>query len=514
MGTQRGARVGAPAALLFAMAALASANANAQHNLSFEVVEHGTSLPQGWNLSRTDDRVTLRVAVDSAVAHEGTRSLQLARLAEGGIARVTQRMALPPGAVAPSAVMRVRLSGYVRSEDVAFDDAALWLRIDGPRGFLAVDSRGAGEAPATAQPGWRLLTIQAPLPADAEEISFGALLRSVGTAWFDDLGLEMLDARTFPLPSAAVRRYVAAALDIMEEHSLNTNAIEWSGFRAATLDQARGALTTTDAHLALRYALRNLGDYHSYLVTPQAAAALSIAPVANARTGRSAIEPRGAALDGGVAYLSVPGFAGGTPVQQVAFADRVQNLIRKNEPAASCGWILDLRDNGGGNLWPMLAGVGPLLGDGEAGASVYPDGRRVPFWYSDGKAGFGDYVQLRVSGAPHRLAQASPRTAVLIGSETASSGEVLAMALRARDGALTFGAPTRGLSTGNRTFPLADGAAIVLTVAATSDRAGRVIRGAIEPDHAVAGGSRGGQAVIDAASAWLQEPCSERLDVD
>ena len=506
MGTRRRARARVPAVVLLAVAVLASASA--QYNPSFEVVEDGTALPRGWSLSRIDDRDTLRVAVDSTVAHDGTRSLQLARLADGGIARVTQRLALRRGEVAPNAVMRVQLTGYVRVENVADGDAALWLRVDGPRGFLAVDSRGADVPPTAARAGWRPLTIQAPLPSDATEISFGALLRSVGTAWFDDFSLEMLDARTFPPPSDAARRYVDAALDMMEKHSLNTRAIEWTSFRAETLDQARGAQTATDAHLALRYALRNLGDYHSYLVTPQTAAALSIAPVANARTGRSAIEPHAIALGGGVAYLSVPGFAGGTPLQQVAFADRVQGLIRQNEAAASCGWILDLRDNGGGNLWPMLAGVGPLLGEGEAGASVYPDGRRVPFWYRDGKAGFGDYVQLRVSGAPHRLAQASPRTAVLIGAETASSGEVLAMALRARDGALTFGASTRGLSTGNRTFPLADGAALVLTVAATSDRAGQVLRGGIAPDRAVAGDGTDGQAVIDAARAWLGEHCS------
>jgi carboxyl-terminal processing protease len=481
--------------------------ANAQQNLSFEVVEPGTSTPQGWVLPRLDDGGTLRVTVDSAVAADGAHSLQVARLREGGVARVVQRFAVHEGAIAPSAVMRVRLSGYVRTTDVAAGDAALWLRVDGPRGFLAVDSRGADEAPAGAEPSWRRLMIQAPVPSDAREISFGAQLRSVGTAWFDDFALDMIDARTLPPPSAAARRYVEAALDIMQEHSLNTRTIEWPGFRAATLDQARGAQTATDAHLALRYALRNLGDFHSYLLTPQTAKALSVKPVANARTGRSAIEPRAASLDGGVAYLSVPGFAGGTPLQQVAFADRVQGLVRELEPTATCGWVVDLRDNGGGNLWPMLAGVGPLLGDGEAGASIYPDGRRVPFWYRDGKAGFGDYVQLRVSAAPHRLADGSPRIAVLIGADTASSGEVLAMALRARDGALTFGAPTRGLPTGNRTFPLADGAALVLTVAATSDRAGREHRGEIEPDRTLADETSDGAAASDAARLWLRQSC-------
>jgi hypothetical protein len=150
----------------------------------------------------------------------------------------------------------------------------------------------------------------------------------------------------------------------------------------------------------------------------------------------------------------------------------------------------------------MLAGVGPLLGDGEVGASVYPDGRRVPVWYRQGQAGFGEYVQLRVFG-PHAAAERP--VAVLIGQGTASSGEVLAAAFRGRPGARSFGAPTSGVSSGNRTFPLADGAALVLTVAATSDRLGQVHTGPLLPEHPVpaAAGGSGGDPVLAAATAWL-----------
>ena len=179
-----------------------------------------------------------------------------------------------------------------------------------------------------------------------------------------------------------------------------------------------------------------------------------------------------------IGYLWIPGFAGGTQASQAKFADALHRITGDLDARGSCGWIVDLRDNTGGNLWPMLAGVGPVLGDGDAGASVYPDGRRVTLWYRDGRAGFGDYVQLRVAGAPYRLDEPYPPTAVIVGPSTASSGEVIAAAFRGRKHASIFGAATRGLSTGNRTFPLSDGAALVLTVAATSDRTGRVYNGA------------------------------------
>src|SRR5690606_26718511 len=127
------------------------------------------------------------------------------------------------------------------------------------------------------------------------------------------------------------------------------------------------------------------------LRAPDRAEALGRAPVSNARTGRPPIPAEGRRLPGGVAYLTIPGFAGGTHMQQVEFAESLQSLIGSldDESAGACGWIVDLRRNSGGNLWPMVLGVGPLLGDGDAVLADYPDGRRETVWYREGKAGLG-----------------------------------------------------------------------------------------------------------------------------
>jgi C-terminal processing protease CtpA/Prc len=188
----------------------------------------------------------------------------------------------------------------------------------------------------------------------------------------------------------------------------------------------------------------------------------------------------------------------------VKFAETLNTLVQGIDIEGVCGWIVDLRRNSGGNLWPMLAGLGALLGEGELAASIYPDGRRVPIWHRGGQAGFGEYVQLRVR-SPYGLRAAAP-LAVLLGPGTASSGEVLAVAFEGRPATRSFGAPTRGLSAGNRTFSLSDGASLVLTVAATSDRDGRLRLGSLSPDVAVAAsgaGSSGEDAVIGAATEWL-----------
>jgi C-terminal processing protease CtpA/Prc len=212
------------------------------------------------------------------------------------------------------------------------------------------------------------------------------------------------------------------------------------------------------------------------------------------------IEPRGERIAPGIGYLLVPGFAGGRPEDQVDFAQSLQDAIRA--VAASCGWIVDLRRNSGGNLWPMLLGVGPLIGDGDAGAAVYADGRRIPFWYREGSVGLGDYAQLRVT-RPYRLGRKDPYVAVLLGERTASSGEILAGAFGGSPRRRSFGAATSGLATGNKNFSLPDGATLVLTVSATSDRTGAVVIGPLAPDQAVPE-----RSAVEAASRWLGAQCA------
>jgi C-terminal processing protease CtpA/Prc len=322
-----------------------------------------------------------------------------------------------------------------------------------------------------------------------------------------------VETSELPPPSATAERYIERALEIIEANAVTRGQLDWPIYRRSVLEQARGAESIEDSYLALRFALSSLGDQHSYQMTSRQLDSLAERPFGNASTGREPIAPRGEMLTGSIAYLMLPGFAGGAHGDQVQFAEALHGVIADLDGQAACGWIVDLRNNSGGNLWPMLAGIGPLLGDGEAGASVRPNGERTELWYRDGKVGLGDYVQLRVAGDPYRLRETNAPVAVLTGRSTASAAEIVATAFEARAGTRSFGAATSGATTGTQIFPLSDGAALVLAVAATSDRNGRIYSGRIEPDVAVAGDERGielrDQAAVHAASQWLktQEAC-------
>jgi len=491
--------IASSAALVAAL--LGSAPAYAQENLSFETpparVRAGSDHVPGWETPVDADAV---FALDTTTAHGGVASLRVSRPQIGGRERFSQE--IDPRGLGAN---RVRVSAYVKTDGRSSVSANLRIRVDAATQLLYIDRtepqvmRGGGE--------WIRIEIQAPLTATAQRLEFGGELSGTGVAWFDDFQIEPVDTQELPAPSAQAARYVSQALAVIDEHAVVRAELDWPAFQAAVLEQARGAVSTADAHLAVQFALASLGDGHSYFMSPRQMNNLTDRPLGNARTSRAPREPRTQLLDNAVGYLRLPGFAGGTHLDRVAFAESIQAMIADLDLRSSCGWIVDLRDNLGGNLWPMLAGLGPLLGDGEAGASVYATGERRSIWYADGKAGLGDFVQLRVRTQPYRLRRADVPIAVIVDSSTASAAEIIAAAFAARPQTRSFGTGTRGATTGTRTFPLRDDAALMLAVARTTDRHNQPVEGPIEPDEPVATDDRGlalpQQPAIQAAQRWL-----------
>jgi hypothetical protein len=70
--------------------------------------------------------------------------------------------------------------------------------------------------------------------------------------------------------------------------------------------------------------------------------------------------PSGSLFDGRLAHVIVPGCCSNRDAAS-QYAASLQNVLRSLDVPTTCGWIVDLRKNIGGNMWPMLAGLGPLL---------------------------------------------------------------------------------------------------------------------------------------------------------
>jgi C-terminal processing protease CtpA/Prc len=294
--------------------------------------------------------------------------------------------------------------------------------------------------------------------------------------------------------------YLNAALDIIQEQSLFRDRLDWPSIRAAAIERAEGAADPAGTYDAIWLALRLLGDNHSFFVAPDAAERFHSEPP-------GAPLPAGVRLPDDVGFITLPDAAPGDDMRRYATA--AVDAIRAVDAQPVRGWIVDLRGNGGGNMWPMLAGIGPILGEGEAGRFVYPDGRREVWTYQDGHAAVdGDTY---AEGPKYDPRISRPPVAVLTGPVTASSGEGIVVAFRGRPHTRSFGQPTAGVPTGNAGFPLSDGAVIVITGVWMADRTSQTYEGPIAPDEVVAAGAPDAQPdddpVVQAALAWLNAEC-------
>jgi hypothetical protein len=291
--------------------------------------------------------------------------------------------------------------------------------------------------------------------------------------------------------SAEARAYLEEVLGLLQAHSMNRLILDWTDFRSTLFAQASGAQTTAATHPAIGLAVARLGDRHStfrgpngFVHTPRAVTC--VAPAAGTAT-----------VPATVGYLRVPAFAGiGDPA--TAFAEGLQRQIMAADRDDLAGWIVDVRGNGGGNMWPMVAGVGPILGDGVIGYFIDPAGVENVWRYRDGASWDNDAVQQRVP-APYRLKRAAPKVAVLTDGAVASSGEATVIAFKGRPNTRSFGGPTCGLSTAIEQYPLSDGATLNLAISVMADRVKTRYGYAVAPDEVV--GDPG--LTVERAVAWL-----------
>jgi hypothetical protein len=334
-----------------------------------------------------------------------------------------------------------------------------------------------------------------------DSVRLGYYMDGVGEAWFKDLKWEELPLTTSETKQEVVH-YLDTFFQIVSTNALYREKIDWAALRTDANRLTAGAQETAEVHDALQYTLQRVNK-HSFIVRPQAAAKWS-GPSVDSDEIQLADYPLGRKIDEQISYLTVPQFGGGHQPTMVYYADTLQSLIADLDSRKTTGWIVDLRGNTGGNCWPMLAGIGPVLGNGTCGFFMEPNGTNAVSWgYKKGSSFHGVMPRVSVSTKPYKLKQKNTRVAVLTGPMTASSGEVTTVAFRGRPNTRSFGQPTGGYSTTNANFYLSDGVMMLLTISVYGDRNKNAYGDRISPDVMVEG-KEGEDAVLAAAIEWLR----------
>lgn len=296
--------------------------------------------------------------------------------------------------------------------------------------------------------------------------------------------------------SALAKAYLEEIVGIMQAHSIYKKTIDWARFRAEVFTVAGAAQTIPDTYPAIGLALRLLNDYHSFYLTKDGQ---RIKELSRGCAAATPTVPTPTDLPETVGYVRVPPGGGESFPAGKQFATSLQQGIAEVDHPGLAGWIVDVRGNGGGSIWAMIAGVGPILGDGIAGYAIDADDREEPWDYRTGAFYLGE-MEWRYVDAPYTLLREHPRIAVLTDGAVASAAEGVVIVFRGRPATRSFGTLTCGLSTGNEDFNLSDSAILVLAPAVMADRMKTKYDDSIQPDEIVSDPEQ----VVARAIAWLQ----------
>jgi hypothetical protein len=291
--------------------------------------------------------------------------------------------------------------------------------------------------------------------------------------------------------SSQAEKYLNVLLDIMQQNSINRYKINWVDFRAKVLASVPSAQSIQEIYPAIKEALIMLGDNHSFFVKPDGN---FIVPGTLSCDAQTIGNPT---LPDNVGYVRIKEFSGSVNAA-LAYARDIQDQIKSQDSDNLLGWVVDLRSNLGGNMWPMIAGIGPILGEGIAGYFIDADGNELPWSYLNGSSILDGNI-ITSFGNSYELTIPNPKVAVLLDNGVASSGEVIAISFIGRDNSKSFGIPTCGATTSNQSFNLSDNAVLFLTTSYLADRDKNLFGTPITPDIIT-----DNDKIIQEALDWIQ----------
>lgn len=397
-------------------------------------------------------------------------------------------------------LQRVALTYFIKC-DIEGMAGIWWQARDAENNQIGFTNSGLQNQQSTGKTEWTKHTLILTINEKCSQFIIGGYVRGRGNVWYDDFEVkEIVLANT--APSKDVKEYLKVFKHIVKNNSLYADSLNWKQIDNDLKYLSKGINSLEDLAAPKDYILnmlRQAGDNHSFISSKA-----SFETSKNTQTSTSV--PSSKLLDNNIGYVNVPDFSSRNDSVQVEFATKIQDLIKKLDTERTIkNWVVDLRDNPGGNMHPMLAGLGPLTGEGVSGNFVSAkDKSSIAWFYKDGGFGVGDNVTTQVEN-PYHLKSSQPKIAVLIGSNTGSSGEMTAIAFIGKENTKLFGQTTAGYTTTNQDYELPNGAQLYLASGYVSDRKNTIYPKSLQPDVSVVEDNKDHDKTLEIAIDWLKE---------
>jgi carboxyl-terminal processing protease len=294
--------------------------------------------------------------------------------------------------------------------------------------------------------------------------------------------------------SEEVRAYIDEIVPFLER-GIKTDGPAWDKRHQSTLDSLYEADTIDETYAGLNILAVEAGGPHSSFLSPLQAE--------DWETASETVQLPEVMAEQGIGIIKLPGFNSSDDALEKKYADVARSGLNDVRSNAACGWIVDLRDNSGGNMFPMLASVAPLLDDGTVLRLKGKSGESHVDIENGRVTRFDQNANLETDVSSFNMP-----VALLTSSATSSAAEAVVISFLGQEGMRTFGTRTAGFTTGNEVFEISDGAKLILTTGFMVDRNGTSYDGPIEPDVVV--NPRSGSDARELAQHWLAEQCNSQ----
>lgn len=413
--------------------------------------------------------------------------LQLTSIQNNQWCQLKQSVAYKP----TDSIERLQVSASVRLQHTGKGTAGIMMRTFGngkDYGIKGID--------LDKDTGWATLSFDALVTRQIDSLVLFCTSTTTGRTFFDNITIKKITLGQLSHTTEA-KNYLDSAINIISRHALYKDSIDFAAVVQQALLMTADAKKTSDCYPAIQYVLSSLEDHHSFFLAPEQAAYI------NRSEDTTMAFPTGKKVNGKIGYLKLPACDALNAKMEKTYSNKLQQLIRSIDSKEIIGWIIDDRDNTGGNVLPMLSGLGSFFENGVLN-KLSVNGRATDSMvYRNGTITNKDTTLIKTE-SPYRLIKSTPKVAVLMNGMSGSSGEVVIVSFKHRPRTRFFGEASYGLSTANSDFTLSDGSMIFVCSGKQADQLGNEYGGKIYPDEIITNlPDTNKDEVTDAAMKWL-----------
>jgi carboxyl-terminal processing protease len=343
------------------------------------------------------------------------------------------------------------------------------------------------------------------------QVSAGSLLRSIcpgglATAKNSSARVLILFSLAFVTvlfgcgkPAPPQVSQMSDLLGFVEAKAFYGDRLDWPSVKKAAMEEVSRSSSPDHFDTVLRDILAQLADGHSRLVSP--------ADIAAIESRAASSMPLEIETSRGIVVVRLGSFWTRDQDQVAEFTQSIRAKIDSRAGNETCGWIVDLRQHGGGAASPALDGLVRLL---DRSASIRWQVRRSNLDKWIGRNPVEKFWDRKSSPD----IEVDPRNvAILHGRKTASAGELVVLAFRGQQNVRSFGYPTAGIPTGNRGKPLQNGGMLLVASTVPIDRTGTAWSSSIPPDVIIEAERKGEPPdEMDMAKSWLRSTtCAPKI---